>query len=77
MSEMTADTPRGGARTRELVAAGIARRYRAERRFRLFGLVAIVSALVFMVLLFVSIVGKGYTAFVQTEVVCRSITTCR
>ncbi len=68
MSEMTMDTPKGGARTRERVAAGIARRYRSERRFRLFGLVAIVSALAFMALLFVSIVGKGYSAFVQTEI---------
>jgi phosphate transport system permease protein len=68
MSEMTMDTPKGGARARALVAAGISRRYRAERRFRVCGLVAIVSALAFMVLLFVSIVGKGYTAFVQTEI---------
>ncbi len=58
----------GGARTKALVAAGIQKRYRAERRFRMYGLVAIVSALAFMLLLFVNIVGKGYTAFVQTEV---------
>lgn len=68
MSEMTVEPGQGGARTRELVAAGIGRRYRAERRFRIFGLVAIVSALVFMALLFASIIGKGYTAFVQTEI---------
>ncbi|MBN2751432.1 MAG: phosphate ABC transporter permease PstA [Rhodospirillaceae bacterium] len=68
MSEMTKEALRGGAHTRELVAAGIRRRYRAERRFRLFGLTAIVSALVFMLLLFVSIIGKGYTAFLQTEI---------
>ncbi len=67
MSEMTVNASRG-ARARELVAAGIGRRYRAERRFRIGGLVAIISALLFMVLLFVSIFGKGYTAFVQTEV---------
>ena len=68
MSELTVEPGRGGARTRELVAAGIGRRYRAERRFRIFGLVAIASALVFMALLFASIIGKGYTAFVQTEI---------
>jgi phosphate transport system permease protein len=68
MSEMTMERPQGGARTRERVAAGIKRRYRAERRFRLYGLMAIVSALAFMALLFVSIVGKGYSAFLQTEI---------
>lgn len=66
MSEISAAS--GGRRTRELVAAGIGKRYRAEKRFRLFGLVAIVSALAFMALLFTSIIGKGYTAFVQTEI---------
>lgn len=68
MSEMTVPTAAGGRRTRDLVAAGIGRRYRAEKRFRLFGLVAIVSALAFMALLFASIVGKGYSAFLQTEI---------
>ncbi len=68
MSEMTAVSGTPGRRTRDLVAAGIGRRYRAERRFRIFGLVAIASALVFMALLFMSIIGKGYSAFVQTEI---------
>ena len=67
MSEMTVNASRG-ARAHELVVAGMGRRYRAERRFRIGGLVATISALLFMVLLFVSIFGKGYTAFVQTEV---------
>jgi len=58
----------GGARTKALVAAGIQRRYRAEKRFRLYGLIAISSALIFMFLLFVNIISKGYTAFVQTEI---------
>jgi len=51
----------------EIIQAGLARRRAAERRFRLYGLMAIVLALVFLVLLFVSIVGKGYSAFWQTE----------
>lgn len=68
MSEMTAPAVTGGQRTRELVAAGIGRRYRAEKRFRLFGLIAIASALAFMALLFANIIGKGYSAFVQTEI---------
>lgn len=68
-----ADTPRpddvfGSRRTFEIVRAGMKRRQAAERRFRLYGLSAIVLALVFLSLLFVSIVGNGYTAFMQTYI---------
>lgn len=55
-------------RTIETVKKGLARRYRAERRFRLYGLAAIAASIVFLALLFVSIVSKGYTAFSQTFV---------
>ena len=51
----------------EIIQTGLARRRAAERRFRRYGLMAIVIALIFLVLLFVSIVSKGYTAFWQTE----------
>ena len=51
----------------EIIQAGLARRRSAERRFRLYGVMAIVVALIFLVLLFISIVGKGYSAFWQTE----------
>ncbi|HXF08630.1 MAG TPA: phosphate ABC transporter permease PstA [Candidatus Acidoferrales bacterium] len=51
----------------EIIQAGLARRRAAERRFRLYGLLAIVIALIFLALLFVSIVSKGYSAFWQTE----------
>ena len=37
-----------------------------ERRFRFYGLAAIVLSLLFLSFLFISIVGKGYTAFQQT-----------
>ncbi|MBD9374003.1 phosphate ABC transporter permease PstA [Rhizobium sp. ARZ01] len=47
---------------------GIRRRYAAERRFRLYGLAAIVFGLVFLFVLLWSVVGKGYTAFQQTEI---------
>jgi len=47
---------------------GLARRYRAERRFRLYGLAAISVGIIFLAIMLVSIVGKGYTAFWQTEV---------
>jgi phosphate transport system permease protein len=48
--------------------ARVRRRYRAERRFRAYGLISVATALCFLALLFVTIVGKGYTAFTQTEI---------
>ena len=53
-------------RTLDIVNRGLSKRYRAERRFRLYGLLAIVSSMVFLALLFISIAGNGYTAFQQT-----------
>jgi phosphate transport system permease protein len=52
-------------RTIDIVKKGLARRYRAERRFRFYGLAAIVASIVFLALLFISIVGNGHTAFRQ------------
>ena len=46
----------------------IRRRYRAERRFRIYGLAAIFLAVGMLGILLVSIVGKGYPAFVSTKV---------
>lgn len=43
-------------------------RYAAETRFRAYGLIAIALALGFLAVLFIDIIGKGYTAFVQTKV---------
>lgn len=60
--------PTDSRRTIEVVRAGLKRRNAAERRFRLYGQLAILLGLVFLSLLFVSIVGNGYTAFVQTYV---------
>nr|WP_320011205.1 phosphate ABC transporter permease PstA [uncultured Desulfobulbus sp.] len=54
--------------TMERVHKGLAARYRKEKRFRLFGLSAIVMSLAFLVLLLGSIAAKGYTAFLQTEI---------
>ncbi len=53
-------------KTMDIVKHGLARRYRSERRFRFMGLSAIVASLVFLTLLFASIIGNGYTAFWQT-----------
>ncbi|MBI4792623.1 MAG: DUF3333 domain-containing protein, partial [Deltaproteobacteria bacterium] len=48
------------------VNKGLKRRYRAERRFRTFGATAIFAALIFLFLLFFSIISSGYKAFQQT-----------
>ncbi len=53
--------------TIERVNCTLARRYRRERRFRLFGFSAIVISLLFLALLLSSIFAKGYTAFFQTR----------
>jgi phosphate transport system permease protein len=52
--------------TQQKVAATLKRRYRAERRFRAFGISAVAIGLLFVVFLFVTIISKGYTAFAQT-----------
>lgn len=54
--------------TMDRVNVGLARRYRKERRFRLFGLSAIIASVSFLGLLFVSIAANGWSAFQQTEV---------
>lgn len=50
------------------VRAGLAKRYARERRFRRIGFAAVITGMVFISLLLISIVGKGYSAFWQTEV---------
>lgn len=47
---------------------GIRRRYAAERRFKLYGIIAIAIGLAFLALLLWSVFSKGYTAFFQTEI---------
>lgn len=54
--------------TTDIVRAGLKKRYRKEARFRRMGLTAIIIGLIFLSMLFVSIVGKGYSAFWQTFV---------
>lgn len=66
MTEAAA-APRPARRNVERVMAGMARRRAAERRFRLYGRLAIGLALTFLVLLFASIIANGYTAFWQTQ----------
>ncbi len=53
-------------RTIDIVERNLHKRYRAERRFRLFGLLAVVIGLLFVSALFIDIISKGHGAFVQT-----------
>ena len=56
------------AQTRELVAKSLRRRYWAERRFRAYGLGAVLLAVTFVFFLFSSIFAQGYSAFRQARV---------
>lgn len=47
---------------------GIKARYAAERRFRFYGIAAISIGLLFLAVMLISIVSKGYTAFWQTSI---------
>jgi len=50
------------------IARSLKRRYRAERRFRAYGIAAVGFALMFLAFLFVDIIGKGLPAFTQTMI---------
>ncbi len=52
--------------TIELVNKNLAKRYRAEKRFRAYGIASISFGLLCLVVLFTDIIGKGHTAFLQT-----------
>jgi phosphate transport system permease protein len=55
-------------KTIELVNKNLAKRKRAEKRFRLYGISAIGFGLACLLFLFTDIIGKGHTAFLQTYV---------
>jgi phosphate transport system permease protein len=59
-----AETP--AQRTRRLVEKGLRRRYRAERRFRAYGIAAVALGLGFVAFLFSSIISTGWTVFQQS-----------
>ncbi len=54
--------------TAEKVEQRLKRRYAAEKRFQAYGIVAIVVAMSFLAIMLVSIVSKGWTAFLQTQI---------
>ncbi|KQS65249.1 phosphate ABC transporter permease [Rhizobium sp. Leaf371] len=70
MTDMTTSlagsSPRPAVSRRDI---GIKRRYAAERRFRAYGIGAISIGIFFLGLLLWTVVSKGYTAFLQTEIV--------
>lgn len=69
MSREAGTTGKAAARApRAGVSARTKRRYAAERRFRAYGVTAILIALGFLVFLFSSIIGNGWTAFLQTGI---------
>ncbi|WP_319411462.1 phosphate ABC transporter permease PstA [uncultured Cohaesibacter sp.] len=47
---------------------GLKKRYSKERRFQVMGITAIILGVLFLLLLFLSIVTKGYTAFQQSKI---------
>lgn len=51
-----------------LIEKSLARRYRAEKRFRLYGLLAVAFGVLCVAVLFVDIIGKGHGAFWQTYI---------
>jgi phosphate transport system permease protein len=59
---------RTAQQTTALVAATIKRRRRAESRFRWYGRCAVFVGIFFVLMLFFSIISKGYTAFEQTYI---------
>jgi phosphate transport system permease protein len=50
----------------ERVRQSLKKRYRKERRFRVYGMVAIFIALASLFILFADIINKGHTGFINT-----------
>ena len=57
-----------GSKLKHKVAMGIKRRYRSERYFKILGLGAVLTGLLFLGFFFYTLIGNGYTAFWQTHV---------
>lgn len=54
-------------RTTQHIRRGLARRHRAERRFRLYGIAALLFAVAMLCVLLVSVVGPGLSGFTRHE----------
>lgn len=66
MSDATAQTP--AIKRPDLSENRIRRRYAAERRFRVYGMLAVGLAIAMLAVLLVTICGRGYSAFYRTEI---------
>ncbi len=55
-------------KTIDIVNQTLHKRYAAEKRFKAYGLGALLLGMSFVALLFISIISNGYTAFVQSHV---------
>ena len=54
--------------TIDIVNKNLAKRYRAEKRFRWYGIASVLFGLTCLVVLFTDIISKGYKGFVSTEI---------
>ncbi len=64
----TKETEMASQRTIDVVMRGMGKRRRTEKLFRALGLTAILLGLSFVLILFTTIIGNGYTAFVQSYI---------
>ena len=65
---MNADSDRRELIKRASSAQNVKKRYAKERRFKMYGAAAVLSAVAMLLLLLVTIIGNGYSAFFQYEV---------
>lgn len=68
MNSSNFSTNGASRRTIEVVRQSLKRRYRAERRFRRYGICAVTLSLIFLALLFANMILNGYTALSQTYI---------
>ena len=54
--------------TAKIVRQSLKRRYAAERRFKVYGVIAVCTALAFLFIMLGNIIYKGHSAFVQTKI---------
>jgi len=62
------ETLRDHRKAAETVARGLKSRYRAETRFKLYGLGAVILGMAFLAILFITIISQGWSAFRQSYV---------
>ncbi len=67
-SHRTDDNQKTALSNTTLIEKSLGRRYRAEKRFQVYGLMAIAFGLLCVAALFIDIIGKGYGAFHQTYI---------